>query len=129
MRVSNANGTADSATATITIGAPPVITTQPASQTIASGQTATLSVVATGTAPLTYQWYVGTSGTTTTPIAGATASSYTTPALTSTTSYWVRVSNASGTADSATATITIGTPPGIRRSRRARRSRRVRRRR
>ena len=31
---------------------PPTITTQPASQTIASGQTATLSVVATGTAPL-----------------------------------------------------------------------------
>ena len=64
-----------------------------ASQTIASGQTATMSVAATGTAPLTYQWYVGTSGTTTSPIAGATASSYTTPALTTTTSYWVRVSN------------------------------------
>ena len=77
--------------------APPTITTQPQSQTIASGQTATLSVAATGTAPLRYQWYVGPSGTTTTPIAGATASSYTTPALTSTTSYWVRVSNASGT--------------------------------
>ena len=31
----------------------------PASQTIASGATAALSVVATGTAPLTYQWYPG----------------------------------------------------------------------
>ena len=48
------NGTLDMA-----LQAAPSITTQPASQTIASGQTATLSVVATGTAPLTYQWYVG----------------------------------------------------------------------
>src|SRR6185295_1758710 len=106
-------GTANSTTATITVTSPPSITTQPASQTIGSGQTATLSVVATGTAPLAYQWYIGTSGTTTSPINGATGSSYTTPALTTTTSYWVRVTNASGTANSATATITIATAPAI----------------
>jgi hypothetical protein len=64
-------------------------------------------VEATGTAPLSYQWYQGTSPSTTIPIAGATTSSYTTPALTSTTSYWVRVTNAYGTANSVTATITI----------------------
>ena len=87
----------------------PTITTSPANQVVTPGQTATMSVVATGTAPLAYQWYAGTSGTTTTPIAGATASTYTTPALTTTTSYWVRVSNASGTANSATATITVAT--------------------
>src|SRR5205814_179259 len=104
---------ADSATATVTIATAPAITTQPASQTITSGQTATLSVVATGTAPLTYQWYIGPSGTTTAPISGATGSSYTTPALTTTTSYWVRVSNAAGPADSATATVTIATAPAI----------------
>ena len=85
----------------------PVNTTQPQSQTIASGTTATLSVTATGTAPLSYQWYSGTSGTTTNPIAGATGSSYTTPGLTTTTSYWVRVANASGSAASTTATISI----------------------
>src|SRR5213078_892582 len=82
VRVSNTGGTADSATATISIATAPTITTQPVSQTIASGATATLNVVATGTAPLAYQWYQGVSGTTTTPIAGATASSFTTPALT-----------------------------------------------
>ena len=49
VRVTNTFGTADSTTATITIGVGPAITTQPASQTIASGATATLSVVATGT--------------------------------------------------------------------------------
>src|ERR1700754_784810 len=32
------------------------IATQPASQTVAAGQTATFSVVATGSAPLSYQW-------------------------------------------------------------------------
>jgi hypothetical protein len=98
---------------TIAIGVAPVITTSPASQTIAAGETATLRVEATGTAPLSYQWYGGTSPSTTTPIAAATASTFTTPALTSATSYWVRVSNPYGTADSATATITIGAAPVI----------------
>lgn len=38
---------------------PPSITSQPQSQTITAGQTATLTVTATGTAPLSYQWYQG----------------------------------------------------------------------
>lgn len=112
VRVSNSVGTADSATAIITVNTAPVapsITTQPASQTIPTNASATLNVVATGTAPLSYQWYQGNSGDTvnSTLIAGETASSYTTPALTATTSYWVRVSNAAGTIDSTTATITV----------------------
>jgi hypothetical protein len=85
----------------------PTITTQPQSQTISPGQTATLSVAASGTPPLSYQWYIGTSGNVANPIGGATSSSYTTPALTSTTRYWVRVTNTSGTADSNTATISV----------------------
>ncbi|MEO7910394.1 MAG: lamin tail domain-containing protein, partial [Roseiflexaceae bacterium] len=85
----------------------PAITTQPQSQTINSGQAATLSVTASGSVPLAYQWFVGTAGDTASPIGGATSSSYTTPALSATTSYWVRVSNSAGTADSATATITV----------------------
>lgn len=56
---------------------PPTITAQPASQTIAAGQTATFSVTATGTT-LTYQWQKNGIA-----INGATSSSYTTPALTS----------------------------------------------
>lgn len=87
----------------------PLATTQPVSHVIMLGQTATLSVVATGTGPLTYQWYVvGASGMTATPITGATASSYTTTTLTTTTSYWVRIANASGSIDSSAATITVG---------------------
>lgn len=89
---------------------PPVITSQPQSATISSGSR-TLSVTATGTTPFTYQWYVGASGNTSNPISGATGSSLqVTP--TATTSYWVRVSNACGTVNSATATITVTPPTG-----------------
>ncbi|HUQ34402.1 MAG TPA: lamin tail domain-containing protein, partial [Pyrinomonadaceae bacterium] len=84
----------------------PSITTQPQSQTITSGQTATLNVTASGTAPLTYQWYQGTAPDTSTPV-GTNSTSYTTPALSNTTNYWVRVSNSTGTANSNTATITV----------------------
>jgi hypothetical protein len=96
----------------VAIATAPTITTHPASQTIANGATATLSVVASGTTPLSYQWYQGNSGDTSTPV-GTNADSFTTPALTATTSYWVRVSNSVGSADSSTATITVGTvtPP------------------
>ena len=89
----------------------PSITTQPASQTIASGSTAMLTVTATGTEPFTYQWYQGTSGDTTTPV-GTNSVSFTTPALTSTTSYWVKVSNAANPAgvNSDTATVTTASP-------------------
>jgi bacillolysin len=85
---------------------PPLITSQPSSQTIASGATASLSVTASGSA-LSYQWYIGTTGNTGSSVGGATASTYTTPPLTITTRYWVRVSNAGGSADSNTATIAI----------------------
>jgi hypothetical protein len=104
-----------------TNSAPPTVTTQPASQTIASGATASLSVVAahevggTGGA-FSYQWYVGVSGVTTSPSGGATASTFTTPALVTTTNYWVRVQDANGTVYSNTATITVNsvpTPPTI----------------
>ena len=90
--------------------AAPSVTAQPQSQTIQSGQTATLSVTASGTTPLSYQWYQGASGTASNPV-GTNASSFTTPALTATTTYWVRVTNACGHADSATATVTVGSAP------------------
>lgn len=84
------------------------ITTQPAGTTIATGYTATLSLVATGTPAPTIQWYQGAVGTTTTPV-GTNSSSFTTPALSTTTSYWARVSNAGGSVDSAAATVTVTT--------------------
>jgi YVTN family beta-propeller protein len=113
VRVNDANGLVATQAYTIVIAdVAPAITTQPASQTINSRQAATMTVAASGT-ELTYQWYQGSSGVTTNPISGATASSYTTPALTATTSYWVHVTNSAGHADSATATITVGLPPTV----------------
>ena len=122
-RVSNAGGRADSATATVTVSnapAPPApppsiiapaITSQPANQSVTSGQSASLSVAATGTAPLSFQWYSGASGDTSSPIANGTSSFFTTPALTTTTGYWVRVSNSAGSVNSATAVVTVSAPP------------------
>ena len=77
------------------------ITTQPASQTVATGQTATFTVVATGAAPLTYQWQKNAAA-----IAGATAASYTTPTTTSADSgkqFTVVVSNSQGSVTSSAA--------------------------
>src|SRR5579862_2497875 len=67
--------TPSSSNASSTTDPPPSITTQPASQTVTTGQQATFSVAATGTPPLTYQWNKNGGA-----ISGATASSYTTPA-------------------------------------------------
>jgi hypothetical protein len=110
VRVSNACGFANSATATVTVSGssctPPTITSQPQSTTIPSGGATTLSVAATGTAPLSYQWYVGTSGNTASPIQGGTSTSIYVGG-TQTYSYWVRVSNACGSVNSVTATVTV----------------------
>jgi acid phosphatase len=106
--VSNTAGTVTSAAATLTVTAAvvtPSITTQPANQTVTAGQTATFSVVSTGTAPLSYQW--NKNGT---AIAGATSSSYTTPATTSSdngSSFVVVVSNSAGKVTSSAATLTV----------------------
>ncbi len=98
----------------VTAPAAPAITNQPQSITINSGQTATLSVTATGGAPLTYQWYQGASGNTSTPV-GTNSASFTTAALTATTNYWVRVTNSVNPSgiDSNTAIVTVRQPAGI----------------
>ena len=87
-----------------TVGGP-AITSQPASQTVAVGQTATFSVVATGSGALSYQWSKRGAA-----IGGATAASYTTPATTTADNgaqFTVAVSNAGGTAVSSAATLTV----------------------
>jgi hypothetical protein len=88
-----------------TVEPAPTITTQPQDATILSGQTATLTVVASGSS-LNYQWYQGSSGDTSTPV-GTNSDSLTTPPLTEDTSYWVRSSNPGGSVDSNTATVTV----------------------
>ncbi len=104
--VVNIYGSAVSLPATVVVSGVPIITSHPSDAVIAQNQTATLAVVATGSS-LSYQWYEGTSGVTSTPIAGATSADFTTPSLVATTSYWCRASNADGTADSNTATVRL----------------------
>lgn len=83
----------------------PLIVDQPDNVQINRGGTTTLSVVATGVMPMTYQWYEGITGDTSSPIPGATAAAFTTPPLTGSNqylsrTYWVRVTNALGSRDS-----------------------------
>ncbi len=86
----------------------PTITTQPASQEVASGASASLSVAASGD-DLTNQWYTGNSGDTANPVSGATGSTFITSALIANESYWVQISLPDGSAssDSDTAVITV----------------------
>ena len=106
--VSNSAGSVTSAMATLTVSAAavaPTITAQPANQTRAVGQTATFSVTATGTAPLSYQWQKNSGD-----ISGATAATYATPATVSGDNgaqFDVIVSNAAGSQTSTMATLTV----------------------
>jgi hypothetical protein len=83
----------------------PSITTQPANQTVTVGQTATFSVVAAGTAPLSYQWQKNNAN-----ITGATAASYTTPPTVSgdnTATFRVMVTNPVNSITSNSATLSV----------------------
>jgi len=76
---------------------------------VTAGQTATFTVVAAGTAPLSYQWQKNGAN-----IAGATSSSYTTLATTTSDSgstFAVVVTNTAGTATSSVATLTVNPAP------------------
>jgi hypothetical protein len=102
-------GSTTSTVAALTVISPVSITTQPTAQTVITGNTATFSVVATGSAPLTYQWSKDGVA-----ISGATAASY---ALASTTaanagSYTVLITNSVGSVTSAPATLTVN-PAGV----------------
>lgn len=106
--VSNAKGSVTSASATLTVtggSAAPTITVQPANQAVTAGQTASFSVIATGTPPLSYQWNKNGAA-----VSGATSATYTTPATTSADNgaqFDVVVSNSAGSVTSNTATLTV----------------------
>ncbi|HWN94769.1 MAG TPA: immunoglobulin domain-containing protein, partial [Methylomirabilota bacterium] len=54
--VTNSAGAATSVVATLTVSTAPSITSQPASRTLPAGSTASFSVTAAGSAPLSFQW-------------------------------------------------------------------------
>ena len=104
--VTNPAGTVTSAAAVLTVVVPAVapIVTAPASQTVAFGGATSFSVVASGTAPFTYQWLRNNVA-----IPGATAATYALASaqLTDAGSYTVVVTNAVAATTSAAAALTV----------------------
>jgi len=82
----------------------PTIVTQPVAVAVTEGNTATFAVGVQGTGPLAFQWLRNGA-----MIAGATAAAYTLPAaaMGDAGNYSVRVSNATGTVTSQTATLAV----------------------
>ena len=117
--VTNIAGSVTSAVATLTVTPPPVlpsITAQPQSRTNVAGTTATFSVTASGTAPLSYQWRkngtdLGNGGT----VSGADTAmlALTGVQASDAVGYSVVVGNAAGSITSAVANLTVLVPPAI----------------
>jgi len=108
---SNGAGIATSDAAVVTVNPPPVgpsIGTQPSDQTVTVGQPASFSVVATGTAPLSYQWKKGGAA-----IAGATSATYPIAPTTSgdAGTYTVVVTNSVSSVTSNGASLTVNPAP------------------
>jgi len=91
-------------------GTPPSITAHPAGRAVCAGSSVTLSVTATGTAPLSYQWRKDG-----TDIPGATEAAYTiaSAVVGNAGAYTVVVTNAAGRATSNPATLAVNTAPSI----------------
>jgi hypothetical protein len=111
--LTNSQGTATSLPASLRVlpqVTAPAITTAPLSQTVQAGQTAVFTVAASGTSPLSYQWFkngvavVAASGTSLAiPVSAAEVGS----AIQVT----VQISNSAGSVTSAAATLTVVAAP------------------
>lgn len=105
--ITNSVGAITSVVATLTVlpPAPPAIVTPPASFAVIAGNNATLSVIASGYAPLRYQWFFNTN----TPLANETNTSLTLPAAQTnhTGAYTVVITNSVGAITSAPANLTV----------------------
>lgn len=108
--VTNVAGKVTSTSATLTVLVPPQLTRQPTNLTVNLGKTATFNALATGTAPLSYQWFRGG-----VRIAGATAQTFSIAAVKATdvADYSVTVTNLAGTVTSTNASLTVIFPPTI----------------
>ncbi len=110
--VTSGFGTVTSIPVSLTVNAAAnvVITSQPASQTTVVGQAATLTVTASGSPELKYQWFENG-----VQVASGPQNSYTTPILTSagTESFYVIVSNPLGQVQSQIAVLTVNAPTPI----------------
>lgn len=104
--VSNAVGQVLSDPVSLTVLVPPTIAVSPVSQTVLAGTATELTVQAGGTPPVHYQWYAGLVDDLSQPV-GSDQPSFQTPELLTASTYWVRVSNVAGFADSEAAVLTV----------------------
>ncbi len=88
----------------------PVIAVQPQSQTVVAGATVTLSVGATGTRPLGYQWLLNSNSI---PMATGSSLVLTNVQFSEAGAYSVMVSNPVGTLTSSNAVLTVTRPPAL----------------
>ena len=107
----NASAWATSQVAVLTVLTPPSIDTHPTNATVIPGNAINLSVAASGSGPLTYQWYFNR----TNLLAGQNDTNFTVANAQSVDAglYSVVVSNMAGTATSRLATVTVLVPPSI----------------
>ncbi len=107
--VSNVAGSVTSAAATLTV-IDPFISSSPQNTSVALGANTSLSVGASGTAPLKYQWYLKGA-----PVKSATNSSLSITAATLAMggNYYAVATNIYGKATSAIATVIVVTPPSF----------------
>ena len=108
--ISNANGcSAQSASTAVTVNPATRITSQPspATQTVAHNVTATITVGASGTGTLSYQWYQGAAGNTSTPVGTNSNQLKISQTRKATYTYWVRVTGSCGVANSNIATVNV----------------------
>ena len=108
--VTNAVGSVTSSAATLSVNTPVVITAQPVGGTVVAGISYSMSVTATGTAPMSYQWYKGGAA-----IPGATASTYSVASISASDvgTYTVKVSNMVNSVTSSSAAIAVSGPPVV----------------
>jgi formylglycine-generating enzyme required for sulfatase activity len=108
--VTNTMGVATSFPVPLLVNVAPTILSQPTSVAVLSGTLLSLGVVATGTAPLTYQWRKGG-----TPLVGAIYPTFSlgSARVTDAGVYDVVVANAAGSVTSGTAVLTVSAVPSI----------------
>jgi hypothetical protein len=109
-------GAAGTGSGTLTVQAAPSILTNPASQTVVSGNSVTFAASASGYPTPTVQWQQSTNGTTWTNIAGATGTTLTLTNVTASQNgykYRAVFTNSLGSATTTAATLTVQYAPTV----------------
>ena len=108
--VTNSAGSATSSVAVLTVLVPPAFTIQPSNKTAVAGSNVSLDALASGSAPLSYEWYFN--GTNPVGNGGANLTlSNVQPAQAG--PYRVIATNSAGSATSVVATLTVLVPPAF----------------